>query len=150
MAELIFNKIKVFNLPKVEMELLAALSSKILISVQWNGFEPVGERLGRLRPFSSSTREIGRTDVGGVETIHNATRGDIRVITRQALRPAQVALLEVALDTHDATIDTPEQERRRQTTIDVRTLRAIYDAGITNEVLRLTIRLVLLNNGEDI
>ena len=66
------------------------------------------------------------------------------------MNPAQITVLENALDVHDATIDTPEQARRRQTTIDIDALRTIYDTGIADGTLRLVVRLVLLNSGEDV
>jgi hypothetical protein len=144
----LINKIKIFNQPVVEAELAAITPALPAYTVQWAGFVGVRGGFGRIEPFAEATRVIARKN--GVEDV--AARGDIRFDTRNSLTAAQVTSINTVLDDHDpdASGDTPEQSKERQTTADIAELRAIYDAGIADRTMELNTKLTLIESGEDL
>ena len=146
MAVELINKIKTFNVPSLRTE-LAALTLPVMVT-KFSGFEPTG--LDRIQPFPEATRVIARKQVGGVVTEDTAARGDFRFETRDPLTPAEVTAITGVLDSHDGTVDVSSQFKRRQQLADISTLRTIFDGGISDPTLNLAVKLVLIDNGEDL
>lgn len=147
MAVELFNKIKTFNLPVIAAEIAAITPALPVYTIEWSGFE--NERYERVSPFAEATRDIARETDGTVDT---AARGDVRFDTRNPLSAARVTSINTVLDDHDGTSasDTTEEARDRQQDADVQALRVLYDAGIADTTLDLTVKLVLIQNGEDL
>lgn len=147
MATELYNKIKDFNTPAIRRE-VAALG--ILLTAKFSGFQS-GRDLNRLEPFPEATRVITRTrQPDGSILEDTAARGDVRIETRNPLTAPEVASIDTVLDDHDATIDDPTQADARQNLDDIASLRALFDAGIADPTLNLTVTLVLRDAGEDV
>lgn len=143
----LINRIKTFNRPTIKTE-LAALSIQGF-SMSFAGFE--NARLDRMTPFPESSRVIGRKRQSDGSVLEDsADTGELRVTTRDALTAGELTSLNTVLDDHDATVDDPSQDKRRQTDVDVAALRATFDAGIADPTDEIMVRLMLLEYGEDV
>jgi len=148
MATELYNKIKDFNTPSIRAE-LAALGLPNF-TAKFSGFETARD-INRLQPFPEATRVITRTRQSDGTVLEDvAARGDIRIETRNPLTAPQVASIDAALDAHDPAIDDPSQADARQHLNDIASLRALFDAGIADPTLNLTVTLVLRDAGEDV
>lgn len=136
------NKIRDFNSSTIQAELLALTPALPEFALSFAGFEQ-GPPFGRISPFPEATRDIGRSTIGGVTTIDTASRGDIRIDTRNALTATQQNRINAALDAHDETVDDARQVIERQRAADLVTLRAASDAGIVDADLALNTKLLL-------
>ena len=145
MATELFNRIKNFNTPAIQSE-LAALGLPAF-EAEFSGFESVPSGLDRVQPFAEATRDIARNTDGSIDT---AARGDIRIETRNPLSAADVTAVGTALDDHDPTVDDPSQADDRQQLDDIASLRVLFDAGIADPTLNLTVKLLLGELGEDV
>ena len=147
MAVELFNKIKTFNHPVVEAEIAAITPAIQAYDIEWAGFD--NARYERVVPFAEATRDIARNTDGTVDT---AARGDIRFDTRDPLTAAQVTSINTVLDDHDGTSlsDDADQTKDRQKDADIAALRVLYDAGIADTTLELTVKLTLIEAGEDL
>jgi len=147
MPDLKLIKVKNFNRPTIKTELEALAIQGF--SIAFSGFE--GARLDRLTPFPESSRVITqRRQSDGSVLEDSADTGEVRITTRDALTAGELSSLNTALDDHDATIDDPSQDKRRQTEVDVAALRATFDAGIADATMSKMVRLTLVDHGEDV
>lgn len=148
MADFNTNKLKDFNTTQMEVELNALIGFPTF-TINFRGFQPL-DRFSRVEPFPESSRVLGRSEIEGVVTIDSADTGDIRVTTRDPLTGVQQTQLDVALDAHVDTVDTPEQTRAKQAVVDQASLLSAFNAGIADTDLRLTAKLLLRELGEDV
>lgn len=147
MANEILIKVKEFNRPTIREELEALALQDFKAS--FSGFE--GANLDRLAPFSEATRVITRRRLqDGTVQEDVAARGEVRIETSNTLTPGELTSLNGVLDGHDATVDHSSQAKRRQTKVDVAVLRATFDGGIADPTMAKVVRLVLIDNGEDV
>ena len=147
MANEILIKVKDFNRPTIKTELEGLGLQEFKAS--FSGFE--GARLDRLTPFPEPTRIITRRRQSDGSVVNDvASRGEVRVETRNPLTAGELSSLNGVLDSHDATIDDLSQSKDRQTIVDVADLRTTFDAGIADPTMAKVVRLVLNDNGEDV
>ena len=147
MALEVIVKTKDFNRPTIQAELDALGLQNF--AAAFSGFQGTG--LDRLEPFPEATRVITRTrQPDGSIQEDSADRGELRIETRNPLTGPELAAVNTTLDDHDASIDDPSQDNDRQTLADVSALRSTFDAGISDPTEEKTVRLLLVEYGEDI
>lgn len=135
------NKIRDFNPPMMEAELLALTPALPSFDLLFAGFERAAD--GRVTPFAEATRVITTRTIEGVTTVDTAARGDTRVETRDPLTTAQETQINTALDAHDEAVDSASQATSRQAAADIVSLRTAVDAGIADADTQLTAKVLL-------
>ena len=147
MALEVIVKTKDFNRPTIQAELDALGLQNF--AAAFSGFQGTG--LDRLEPFPEATRVITRTrQPDGSIQEDTADRGELRIETRNPLTGPELTSLNATLDAHDPAIDDASQAKPRQTLADVSALRATFDAGIADPTEEKTVRLLLIEYGEDV
>lgn len=148
MAVEIINKLKTFNTQTIRGE-LDAISGLPSITTKFSGFENAGQ--SRLDPFPESSRVISRTTQrDGTVVEDSADTGDIRFESRDPLSAGDVTAITAVLDAHDATVDTTDQAKARQQSVDIASLKALHDAGISDPTVALAVKVQLVELGEDV
>lgn len=147
MALEVIVKTKDFNRPTIQAQLDALGLQNFAAS--FSGFQGTG--LDRLEPFPEATRVITRTrQPDGSILEDTAATGELRFETRNPMTAPELASVNATLDAHDSTVDDPNQDNDRQTLADVSALRSTFDAGIADPTEEKTVRLLLVEYGEDI
>lgn len=137
MATQKYIKIKDFN-PQLLTEEVQALAVPAF-QQSLPGFDQSATDRNHVTPIVDATRVISRN---GSTILDTADRGEVRYETRNPLTPAEVTLIDGALDAHVATGKSTQQLNDERIQADLATLRTRLPL-ITDPDLQLVARLTL-------